>query len=904
MSDSASVFISYSTKDIHFVERLRANLKTANIPYWIDKEGLQAGTQNWEKAIRAAIRESSSVILVASPNAYESNYVQDEIAIAQISDRPIYPIFAHGDHFIECVPMGMGKTQYIDMRADRFDSNFAQLIKALGGANPSLAYVPPAVKPLAPGVTRRSPYKGLEAFQEKDAGDFFGRSTAINELLNRFRDQAFADKGRLLGVIGASGSGKSSVVMAGLLPRLKGGALPGSESWLYVPLITPGNMPIRALTRGLSKVFPDKSFGAIEDDLRRPNGLGLANLAYTVDQRVVLYIDQFEELFMPGISAEERDQYISMIVQAVNEPGGNLVVLLTLRADFYDRPTNYRELGRLISQYNFTLLPMSLTELREAVENPANLPDVGLQFEAGLVGDIVFELRESKDRMALAGALPLLQFTLQQLYERRDQSSDVHILTHAAYQEIGGVSGAISRYAEAVFSELDQDAQNRMGRVFFRLINVDERGEATRERARLSDFEGDEASVRLINALVSARLLLANRDEDLATLEVAHEALLRHWHRLIKWIESASEGKHLLHKLEVDADYWSKRGKPKDHFRYMHEQEKEIEVIRVQWELQFDSLVKEFLEPEIERLIQDLESRVYQRAEISRERLYTIGSDAVPALLVALGLGGGFVRRQVVDLLGRIGDNRALEDLIRILHNKSEFELRPNVLKAIGQMRDARALDTLVEYLGHDELDVRKAAKKAIENMAGETTVKVLIAALEHMNMMTRIDAAEVLGRLRNTAAVEPLILALQQGNLNVQMRVVVALGELEDDRAIDALIKAFANSDWILKNEIIKVLWRFGDERAKEVFVKGLSSPSGETRSIALEALGKLGVTFPIEDLVPFLSSPDWYVRLTTVTALGNFVDNSRVQELLASMLTDPDPVVRVRARMVLGEK
>ncbi|MBE2269711.1 MAG: toll/interleukin-1 receptor domain-containing protein, partial [Anaerolinea sp.] len=176
------VFISYATKDFQFVERLRGDLRNSNIPYWIDREGLQAGTPNWEKAIRSAITKAPAVIYVVSPNSFDSLFVRDEISIAQMYDRPIYPVWAFGDTWMKCVPMGLGQVQYADARGEHYEQGVSKLLQALRGVFPDLAITPKIVKPPAEGVERRNPYKGLKAFKEEDARDFFGRTAMIAAL--------------------------------------------------------------------------------------------------------------------------------------------------------------------------------------------------------------------------------------------------------------------------------------------------------------------------------------------------------------------------------------------------------------------------------------------------------------------------------------------------------------------------------------------------------------------------------------------------------------------------------------------------------------------------------------------------------------------------------------------------
>ncbi len=842
MTASPYVFISYSSKDHHFVERLRAKLQNADIPYWIDREGLHAGTTNWEKAIRVAIKRSHAVVYVVSPNAFNSPIVEGEIAIAQMSGKIIYPVWAFGEEWIECVPMEMIKAQRIDMRHDRDDkleSNFPQLLRALQGAMPEIAYASPPVQPIAPGTTRRSPFKGLRSFKEEDARDFFGRAAAIEELTGLFKARVASNQGRLLAVIGASGSGKSSLVMAGLIPRVKRDA--NYADWRYFPPFAPGNTPIRALTRSLNRALPEKSFSAIEDDLTRPHGRGLVNIGYALDRHSVLLIDQFEELFMSGVNADERDQFINLIVQAANDADSGITVLLTLRADFYDRPTNYRELGALITRNSYTLLPMSLAELREAVENPTRQADVGLQFEPGLVGEIVFDLRASKERMALAGALPLLQFTLEQLYERRDTSGAVHTLTYAAYEAIGGVSGAISQHAEAAFTVLDEAAQGRLGRVFAHLIHVDERGEPTRARVSLENFTGDGDAMRLIDALTDARLLVTDRTGDVATLEVAHEALLRNWERLIRWIEGVVEKKRLLQKLETDAEFWAKRGKLRDQYRYIHEQEIEVRAIQREWGIILAESVEEFLGSEIERLIGDLDDFYLDpKPGLAIERLSEIGNDAVHALIAVLSFGTEEQQMNAAQILGQIGDTHALEPLKQLYQNYKGWG-RIRIGYALGELGDIEVLDDIIDEVIKDSYLDDKAID-ALMRLRDVGALDSVLLLLRHPNDEVKARAIDILRYMRDKRAVEPLsVLLTFSGELRVRQGAAVALGEIGDLRAFEPLLQLLSDTDGEMRKIGAYALGYLADSRAVDALSSLLGDPDLEVSRIAAQAIKQI---------------------------------------------------------------
>lgn len=634
MADKNHVFISYATKDAAFVNRLREDLARQNIPYWIDKEGLRPGTINWEKGIRQALRDAFAVIYVVTPASYASDNVQGEIAIAEVEGCTIYPIWADGDKWHDCVPIDKVKTQYIDTRGDKYDLNRQVLFNALGGKRPDLIMPPPTVVVLPTGVTPRNPYKGLNAFTEKDVADFFGRDKLINELLQAVKARVDDGKDQLLTVIGASGSGKSSVVMAGLLPKLKAGALPNSENWTYLKPIVPGDHPVQALNRILLEA-PELNvpIEMVESDLQHTSGIGLYRLATKfLKKPVVLYIDQFEELFMTGVPEEERQQFINLLINAVTSPDSPVLVLLTMRADFYDRPMNYPELGRLVQSYNRSVLPMTIADLRDTVEKPAAA--AGLTFESGLIADIIFDLRDDKN--AQAGALPLLQYTLEQLYERRAGNT----LTHTAYQDIGGVKGAIGAHAEEVFKTLDEEAQNAFARVFQALVHVDERGTPTRKREAESTLTNTSTTSHLVEALIKrARVLRVFTEKvgDIPYVEVAHEALLTSWERLANWIKSTDKDLRLIQEMKAAAARWAGEGKP-NHRLWSHELLHPVYQALDRLPQDFTDNEKDFIRPEAERLLEDFKNapQHVQRTMVQRD-FKRIGREGVPMLVAAFG---------------------------------------------------------------------------------------------------------------------------------------------------------------------------------------------------------------------------------------------------------------------------
>jgi WD40 repeat protein len=353
--------------------------------------------------------------------------------------------------------------------------------------------------------------------------------------------------------------------MAGLLPRLQQGALPDSDNWVYLEPMVPGSHPLESLALSLVSGLPGHSLTTLAGDLKDDAGRGLHLLARQIagqpNRRVVLLVDQFEELFTLTVDEAERKRFIDLLVTAVMEPRGVLLAILTLRADFYDRPLNYPALGSLLETRSKAILPMDVDDLRDVIEKPADLSDVRLKFDEGLVGDLLFEVRGE------AAALPLLQFTLDQLFQRREGLR----LTRDAYKEIGGVKGALANHAEATYNELPSDQHKRLARaLFLRLIEPGAtEQDTTRRRARMSELTLDdekqtEIYASVARAFVDARLLTTNKFGEHITIEVSHEALIREWERLGNWLKDARDDVRSQKSIAQDTMEWVQRGRKGD----------------------------------------------------------------------------------------------------------------------------------------------------------------------------------------------------------------------------------------------------------------------------------------------------------------------------------------------------
>ncbi|HEX6231409.1 MAG TPA: extracellular solute-binding protein [Actinomycetota bacterium] len=416
-----------------------------------------------------------------------------------------------------------------------------------------------STRTLAPVVERRNPYKGLRPFDEADAGDFFGREAACRDLLARLGEEG--DGSRFVAVVGPSGSGKSSLVRAGVVPALRRGALLGSDRW-FVAAFVPGEHPFQELDAALERIAVDAGSDRVER--MQAEAGGLLHVAEEIlpggEGELLLVIDQFEEVFTLVRDEERRARFLGAIVAAATDPRSRVRIVATLRADFYDRPLLYRSFGELLGARTYVLTPLSPAELERAVAGPAEV--VGIAVEPSLVGEIVAEVA---DRPA---ALPLLQYVLTEAFEGRSDST----LTLEAYRELGGVSGALARRAEELFLGLGHAQREAARQLFLRLVGPTDGGsDDTRRRVARSELvsvEGDGAAVEsVIDTFGARRLLSFDRDPETRgpTVEVAHEALLREWARLRGWIESAREDLRVHARLSAAAAEWLDAGRSPDY---------------------------------------------------------------------------------------------------------------------------------------------------------------------------------------------------------------------------------------------------------------------------------------------------------------------------------------------------
>lgn len=403
-----------------------------------------------------------------------------------------------------------------------------------------------------------NPYKALRPFDEGDAADFFGREALAAQLAARL--QRAGEEGRFLAVVGASGSGKSSVVRAGLVPGLR--RQPGR----YVAVLTPGERPIERLAEALASTSGQPAAELLVLLYSGEGGLVRAVsriLAGDPQAELLLVIDQFEELYTLLDDAEQRRFVLANLATLVADPRGRARLLITLRADFYDRPLSDPIFSRLMEGRTETVLPMSKAELEEAIVKPAHR--VGAAIEPALVREMLADIE------AQPGALPLLQYALHALYERCGGAP----MTLKAYQEGGGLRGALERQADEVLAGLSADQQALAKQIFLRLVTPGDGVEDTRRRVRRSELValvaapggGDLSAAANLNTVLTAfgnkRLLTFDYEPGTRepTVEIAHEALLQSWSDLREWLREARADLRLQRRLSDAVGDWLRQNR-------------------------------------------------------------------------------------------------------------------------------------------------------------------------------------------------------------------------------------------------------------------------------------------------------------------------------------------------------
>ncbi|MCI0608410.1 MAG: hypothetical protein L0Z71_05035, partial [Anaerolineae bacterium] len=397
----------------------------------------------------------------------------------------------------------------------------------------------------------RCPYKGLDVFEEEDAELFFGREKLVDDLMGRVKDS------RTLFVTGPSGSGKSSLVRAGLIHALKQGAIKSSERWLYETM-KPGRDPIGELGRVASSLASSTN---AEDEIRAKAISDSTIFARWCeialkdgrDKRVVLFIDQFEEVFTQINKEEERVAFLNLLTHAATVEGGRVILLFSMRSDFVSNCATYPQLNSLLNQQFIQIGAMQPDELVSAMAQPALR--VGLRIDPDLIAQVINDMKGEP------GALPLMQFTLKDLFDAQQVKGGLIALTLNDYLQHGGIQKSLERHADAAFAKLEPNEQKLARSIFSGLIEIGRGTQDTRRTALFDELipantraEDLEAIVR---KLADARLITTDEQAGKDTVTISHEKLIDAWPWLKKLVNENRDVIALQNEIASDAKEWS-----------------------------------------------------------------------------------------------------------------------------------------------------------------------------------------------------------------------------------------------------------------------------------------------------------------------------------------------------------
>ncbi len=576
-----AIFISHSSRD---------NERAAELAAWLGRHGhhslfldfdpalgIPAG-RHWERELYLQLRACQAVIVLCSEHAMASDWCFVEITHARALGKPLFPLLV-----APCTLRAtLADVQVVDATAER-DAAYERLLRGLreAGLENAFAWDP-----------RRPPYPGLMAFQEADAAVFFGRDADIRaglDALNRVRRFGGA---RLTIYLGASGSGKSSLLRAGVLPRL--GQDP--QSWIVIPPLRPLRRPLDELAASLRqwlKSLPANAeraafarrvdvFAASSDPASSIGELlrGLRDTSGQRDATVVVPVDQFEEA-LTGTEASSR--FLRVVAAIADDPERQAVVLATLRSDFFAAV----QTNAAIQPIRFDTLAighLGVEGLVQVIEGPAQV--AGMELETGLAQLLLADA-------ATDDALPLLAFALRELWEIDGAQRRLRI---ESYREtLGGLHGAVARAAEAVITAepLRAEQEDALRAAFLSMVRLDESGQYVRQAVPWSDLP--QAIAPLLERFVAARLLISGTEGGQRMLEVAHEALFRVWTRARQWLDADRDNLRLREGLRQAAREWHARARPAELLVHRGSRLEALEALAQQTRFPLDAVARDYL---------------------------------------------------------------------------------------------------------------------------------------------------------------------------------------------------------------------------------------------------------------------------------------------------------------------
>jgi CheY-like chemotaxis protein len=585
-------------------------------------------------------------------------------------------------------------------------------------------------------VDETCPYQGLEAFGKQQARFFFGREKVVQLLMEKLGQANFVP------IIGASGSGKSSVVRAGLIPQLE------KNGWRVLEPILPGDEPLAELKTVLIELF-GRTQGREVYSLVKTDGLRPVIERISDSDRWLLVVDQFEEVFTLCPKEEERRQFIDLLTQVAEIPDSRLAIVTTMRADFLEPCLSYESLTRLIQNETVYMPPLIGAELEEAIEEPTKLQ--AYSFEKGLLGEILQDVGQEKE------CLPLLQFALTELWEKRDHEK--HLLTVEQYRGLGGVPGALNEHADKIYTykdflkesaqqERSPQEQEWIKRIFLKLVRTGEGIKDTRQRqprAKLlaiakNKSADEEVIAKVLDELIQGRLLVTGQEnqQEEAWVDLAHETLMQGWQQFDQWRQENRELRRLIDRVE-------------DALRIWQEEQKDgnlmmgglLAQVREKWHelaLDLNDVAKQFYERSDDREQKQRESQkqaeIYQKAKAAKSEIMRVVSLAEAPVVILVVDDDQFTRQ----LLRRVMEKEG-HQVFEAANGKQGLEaykcLKPDLvlLDALMPVMDGFTFCTQLSVL---------IRKNGLDGNAASPLPVMMITGLEDQESVDRAFAVGV----------------------------------------------------------------------------------------------------------------------------------------------------------------
>ncbi len=572
-----TAFLSYNSRDRGVVDKIAHKLKANGIHIWYDRWNLIPGDQ-WQEDIEKALDECNCyVALIGESGIGPWQNAEMRTAInrrvkSSTSEFRVIPVLLprakRGQR--SALPSFLVSSVWVEFHSLEDEFALTNLIDGINNNRVKSEHKKTA--------ENKYPFRGLRFFDVHDHKLFYGRDAVIEWLVEIFKPSSINTKGgiRFLALVGPSGSGKSSLARAGLIAKLSEGAIKDSSKWKY-SICVPGTSPLENLARSLLSITTKnnrlENINQLKSNLLEDPcclhklSSSLHGIRDSINDFLVLLIDQFEELFTLCDNKEEQKAFIDNIIYASTIPGSKTFIIIALRADFYGKCAMYDNLATVISENHFLVCPLYRDELYDAITKPVFR--YGCNYEQGLVDLIISDMENQP------GALPLLQHTLLELWNERDDQS----ITLKSYQKIGRLTGSLKRRAEFLYQSLNNKEQRYCHLIFLRLTQPGKGTEETKRKVYVSEIltmATNKKDLLIIESLLrklageNTRLITISGQATTSaepTVEISHEALIQNWPRLNEWIEEDQEGLRLHRRLTEAALEW-KKGNQDDGFLY------------------------------------------------------------------------------------------------------------------------------------------------------------------------------------------------------------------------------------------------------------------------------------------------------------------------------------------------